>query len=131
MMSKVEEMSKDFYDFFIKVKDAWMQKEKGEGFKRLTTPRDLQESQSLGHFDPQTNLLGNSMIGIIKAQNIVAGPGNECNIILEYIEDVFRSSASIKFERGDATKEVLINVKPDITMPSKVPMQGVNLGDPV
>ncbi len=106
MVITVEELSK--------FKEVYFQLKKGEGLERLSTPRDAQEAASLGDFDAMVNLIGNGIKGVARAMNFFSK--TECPFLTDFIDDVFRSSASKQFKRGTAIKDVIQNVKPDINL---------------
>ena len=113
-------------DLIKTVKDAkalegiWVKKEKGEGIAKLSTPRNHEESQALGHFDAEVNLIGNGLYRMFEIQNYFATLGgkrmeNACYAGQSVITDIFRSSASKGFGRGKATMETIKDIKPDIS----------------
>ncbi len=97
-----------------KLKDIYFQKKKGEGLERLSTPRDSEEAASLGDFGATVNLIGNGVKGVARAMNYFAG--NECNFLSDFVDDVYRSSASKQFKRGLAVRDIIQNVHPDVNV---------------
>jgi hypothetical protein len=115
-MSWLKDLGKDTVNSLVKLQNVIFQKEKGDTLKRESTPFLPEEAQALGDFDAYVNLLGNGIIGIARTMNYFAG--NECNTLEDFVTRVFRSSASKGFKRGQAVKEIMIGVKPDVNMPS-------------
>lgn len=106
--------TKEVMDQIVKFKDVLFQKEKGDSLKRLSTPRDSEEAASLGDFSAEVNLIGNGIKGIAQTMNFFSN--TECTTLTDFIDNVFRASASKGFKRGLAIRDIIQNVKPDINM---------------
>lgn len=116
MSNKNDNVKIETVEQLTKIKDIIFQKKKGESLERLSTPRDAEEAASLGDFDAMVNLIGNGVKGIARAMNYFAG--NECNFLSDFVNDVYRSSASKQFKRGTAVRDIIQNVRPDVNMGS-------------
>ncbi|MHA2010437.1 MAG: hypothetical protein ACXACY_23470 [Candidatus Hodarchaeales archaeon] len=115
-MEALDTLSKEFRDWFLKFKDAYFQKEKGDALKRTSTPFLEEEAQSLGDFNHIANNLGSAIIGIAETMNHFSGV--KCNTLRDHVTRTYRGSASKSFKRGTAIRDIIQNVRPDVNMPS-------------
>ena len=90
----------------VKLKDVLFQKEKGEALKRSSTPRDEEESASLGYFEAETGLTGTFLKSIELDINYLCNLGNDYSLS-HAVDLFFRSTGSRKSKR----LETVMNTK--------------------
>jgi len=98
------------------VEDQYLfQREKGQVLKRASTPRDEEESASLGYFDAETGLTGAALKSIEYDINWLCGLGDDFSLG-HFVDLFFRSTGSRKARRLELSLGTVKDIHPDINM---------------